>query len=133
MSLPQLKQQIASVGEAGTRVDLLWAVYQLGGLTDEYAGELLAHPNPHIRLWTVRLLADEKKVSPAVAYKLADLARTEPNIEVRSQLACSAKRLPADQALPHRRQPADSPGGCRRHPYPTAFVVGVGRQNGRGW
>jgi len=97
--LPQLKQQIASVGKQAP-VDLLWAVYQLGGLTDEYAGELFAHPNPHIRLWTVRLLADEKKVSPAVAYKLADLARTEPNIEVRSQLACSAKRLPADQALP---------------------------------
>ncbi|MDB4679789.1 c-type cytochrome [Planctomycetaceae bacterium] len=97
--LPQLKQLIASLGEK-TPVDFVWAVYQLGGLTDEYAGELLMHANPYVRLWTVRLLADENKVSPPIAYKLADLARSEPNVEVRSQLACSAKRLPADQALP---------------------------------
>ena len=39
-------------------------------------------------------------VSPAVAAKLAARAAVEPDVEVRSQLACSAKRLPARDALP---------------------------------
>lgn len=98
-ALPALKQAIANNSDQAA-IDSLWAVYQLGGLTDEYAAELLEHANPFVRVWTVRLLADEREVTPTLAYKLADLARTEPNIEVRSQLACSAKRLPAEQALP---------------------------------
>ena len=39
-------------------------------------------------------------VSPAVAAALARRAAIEPDVEVRSQLACSAKRLPARDALP---------------------------------
>src|SRR5262249_49033937 len=46
------------------------------------------------------VLGDEKKVSAAVSPKLAALARTEPHVEVRSQLASTAKRLPAADALP---------------------------------
>ena len=37
---------------------------------------------------------------PPIAAALAGRAAIEPNIEVRSQLACSAKRLPARDALP---------------------------------
>jgi putative heme-binding domain-containing protein len=46
------------------------------------------------------LLGDDKRVSPALAGKLTDLARSEKNVEVRSQLACTAKRLSATAALP---------------------------------
>jgi putative heme-binding domain-containing protein len=35
-----------------------------------------------------------------LAAKLADVARREPNVEVRAQLACTAKRLPAHAAWP---------------------------------
>jgi putative heme-binding domain-containing protein len=40
------------------------------------------------------------RISPAVAQQLTQLARTEPNVKVRSQLASSAKRLPAADGLP---------------------------------
>ena len=53
-----------------------------------------------MRLWTARLLCDAGKTSTAVAAKLAQRAEVEPEVEVRSQLACSAKRLPACEALP---------------------------------
>ena len=53
-----------------------------------------------MRAWTVRLLGDAKSVSASTASKLADLAAAEPDAVVRSQLACSARRLPADQGLP---------------------------------
>ena len=60
----------------------------------------LEHPNPQVRLWTARFLGDAGEVSPDLSSRLAGLAATETNLEVRAQLACTAKRLPARDALP---------------------------------
>src|SRR5262249_30631380 len=57
------------------------------------------HRDAYVRLWTVRLLGDRNEVSEAIRFKLGKLARSEPHVEVRSQLACSARRLPGDAAL----------------------------------
>jgi hypothetical protein len=100
---PQLKQLLAKE-EGQPALEALWALNLSGGLDDATAAELLDHADPFVRLWTVRLLCDERQVTDDVAAKLADLAYREPNVEVRSQLACSAKRLPAEQALPIVRQ-----------------------------
>ncbi|MCS6850755.1 MAG: HEAT repeat domain-containing protein [Gemmataceae bacterium] len=78
----------------------LWGLNLSGGFDDALAQRTLRHPDPHVRLWTVRLLGDARQVSPGIAEALAALARTEPNVEVRCQLACTAKRLPAAVALP---------------------------------
>ncbi|HLH54978.1 MAG TPA: PVC-type heme-binding CxxCH protein, partial [Verrucomicrobiae bacterium] len=81
-------------------LESLWALNLSGGLDEAFALKALDHPDPFVRLWTARLSCDAGKVSDPVAAKLARLARAEPNVEVRAQLACSAKRLPASQALP---------------------------------
>jgi putative heme-binding domain-containing protein len=81
-------------------LEALWGVAASGGFNDAVALQVLDHQDPYVRLWTVRLLADEQQVSPTIARKLAEMARTEPHLEVRSQLACSAKRLPAASGLP---------------------------------
>jgi putative membrane-bound dehydrogenase-like protein len=81
-------------------LESLWALNLCEGLNDAIALELLDHPDPYVRLWTVRLLCDPKQVSPTIAAKLADRARVEDNVEARSQLACSARRLPTSEALP---------------------------------
>ncbi len=81
-------------------LESLWALHVCGGLTDEAAEKALAHKDAHVRRWTVRLLGDERKASPRIAGKLARLASTEVDPEVRSQLASTAKRLPASVALP---------------------------------
>ena len=60
----------------------------------------LQHRDPFVRLWVTRLLADEGSVSPAVADGFARMAAGETNVEVRAQLASTAKRLPAKDALP---------------------------------
>ncbi len=53
-----------------------------------------------MRAWTVRLLGDERHVSKKMAAALVRLAKSDPSVVVRSQLACTAKRLPASDALP---------------------------------
>ncbi len=81
-------------------LESLWALNLSGGLTEPAALQPLEHSDPFVRLWTVRLLADEGALSTAVAARVLTLAKREENVEVRAQLACSAKRLPAPQALP---------------------------------
>ncbi|MGI8784151.1 MAG: PVC-type heme-binding CxxCH protein [Acidobacteriota bacterium] len=81
-------------------LEALWALYVSGGFSEPFASELLNHPDQYVRCWTVRLLGDSRKVSPAVQAKLVSMAHTEMNPEVRSQLASTCKRLPARDAFP---------------------------------
>ncbi|MCP4169299.1 MAG: c-type cytochrome [Fuerstiella sp.] len=101
--LPMLRQIAASADDSRS-LEALWALNLSGGFDDEVAGRLLDHTDPHVRRWTVRLLGDSRGVTPHVGSKLAQLAETESDPEVRSQLASSAKRLSATHGLAIVRQ-----------------------------
>ena len=102
---PELKRLINDrTGQ--TALEALWALNLVGGLDEETALQTLDHADPFVRLWTVRLIGDAGEASPRVAAKLAERAAVEPDIQVRSQLACSAKRLPIRQSTADRRQTA---------------------------
>ena len=96
--IPELSSALSrSTGQIA--LETLWALNVCGGLTEAESLKALDHSDPFVRLWTVRLLGDTQRVSSEVAGKLAALASKEPNIEVRNQLAATAKRLPAREAL----------------------------------
>jgi putative membrane-bound dehydrogenase-like protein len=96
---PKLKKLCeASTGQ--TALEALWAYNLSAGLDDPSALEFLDHKDPHVRLWTARLLGDEKHVSHKISEKFQEMGLNEPHVEVRSQLASTAKRLPAPDALP---------------------------------
>ena len=89
-------------------LEALWALHQMESL-DGNAG--LAHPHPAVRMWAVRLIgessrsgdiriADPNHSREAPISPLPALAATEPDPEVRAQIASTAHRLPANQALP---------------------------------
>lgn len=80
-------------------LEALWAANLCEPLTEAAAAEFLRHKDPQVRLWTVRLLGDRKEISQSTAELLKQLALDEPQVEVRSQLASTAKRLPASQSL----------------------------------
>src|SRR5207302_1995746 len=69
-----------------------------------YALKTLAHSHPMIRYWTARLLGDAKQVTAPVRDALGKLAHSEADVEVRTQLASTARRLPATDALPIIRE-----------------------------
>ncbi|MAG92425.1 MAG: dehydrogenase, partial [Planctomycetaceae bacterium] len=82
-------------------LEALWGLHASGGLDEAVTLETLDHADPYVRLWSARLACDEgTRVTAPVARKLAALARRESHVEVRSQLACSARRLPAEQLFP---------------------------------
>ena len=97
--LPLLRSMVHE-GNDQRALEALWAVNLTGGFDDAFALKTLDHADPFVRAWTVRLLGDARSVTPAIAKRLARLAATEPHVEVRSQLACTTRRLPGSDALP---------------------------------
>ncbi len=71
-------------------VEYLWALAALQKLDEPLIEELVKHPHPDVRTWTVRLAGDDHLDSPAIT----KLAATETDPLVRSQLLCTFKRLP---------------------------------------
>ena len=98
--VPRLRKQVLQRKDSHLALSSLWALYVTAGLDEKLSKELLSHSDENVRAWTVRLFCDSRKVSTATAERLATMARSEPSPLVRSQLACSAKRLPGEQALP---------------------------------
>lgn len=97
--IPELLQQTLESTDQ-TALESLWALNASGGLTDDVAYQMLQHQDQFVRAWTVRLLCDQYQVAPKIAAALAKLAGNEAYIEVRKQLASSARRLPPKDALP---------------------------------
>jgi putative membrane-bound dehydrogenase-like protein len=96
----KLGQRIITSSDQREALQALWSIYVSDGLDERLAETLLRSPHEYVRAWTVRLLGDENRVSAPLQAVLIDIARNDSSVVVRSQLACTAKRLPADAGLP---------------------------------
>src|SRR5262249_33757799 len=102
--VPKLIQLVCD-SQGQLALEALWALHLVGGFTGDIVQKTLAHSEPQVRLWAVRFLGEEAPPALGTASmsgfrELARLARREPDVEVRAQLACTARRLPGEQALP---------------------------------
>lgn len=83
-----------------TALESLWALHSAGGFQDgQVVSAGLKHPDPFVRLWTARLLGDDDSWKQVAMETWVEWARKEPNLEVRNQLAATAKRFPAKEGL----------------------------------
>jgi len=96
--LPRLLKRITPA-RGQVALEYLWALNLSDGFNAKVAENLLKHPEPQVRAWVMRLLADDQKLGDTIAAKAAEAARTEPSVHVRSQYAASAKRLTALEGL----------------------------------
>jgi putative membrane-bound dehydrogenase-like protein len=76
-----------------------WALKACRGLTANDLREALSHANSHVRFWAVRFIGDDPGEYSELLSLLTERAKVETDCRVRSQLACTAKRLPAAAAL----------------------------------
>lgn len=95
----ELRRMASQPIDAEAALQGLWGLYVSGGFDDATAAQLTRHPSEHVRAWTVRLLGDAKKVTPALSRELTRLASIDSSVVVRAQLAASARRLPAADAF----------------------------------
>ena len=100
---PQLQELLVS-DDQRTALEGLWSLYVIGAFDDVLAAQTLNSPHEYVRSWTVRLLGDAKEIPEALHPELVELARTDSSPVVRSQLACTAKRLPGAHCVPIVRE-----------------------------
>ena len=103
---PTIERLLALVQEPSDprALQALWILHGADRFDFALAEKLLAHPDEHVRRWTIRLLGDNRQLNATLTQQLVALARTEPAVQVRSQLASSAKRFSATAALPMLRE-----------------------------
>ena len=114
-SVPQLDALLGADRSRGA-LGALWALYQIDALDDARAVAALTHAYAPVRFWAMRFLGDKYGVNrglgvpgldskgardlpPQVFAAVLARAKTEPDAEVRSQFASSARRLPTGQML----------------------------------
>ena len=97
---PSLKALLAADRDETVALRDLWALNASGGLDDSTALGLLEHPVAGVRRWTVRLLGDDRRMNPSLHATLVQLASSDPDPLVRSQLAASCQRWAAKDSLP---------------------------------
>ena len=96
--IPTLKKNLAE-HNGQYALECLWALDLSGGLDESTALKLLDHNNPYVRLWVVRLMCDDGKASTSFVRKINAIAGSEPSVETRCQIACSARRLKSTDCL----------------------------------
>lgn len=112
---PKLREVIAKDPSLGA-LNALWALYQSDGLDDITAIIALKHSYAPVRMWAARLLGDKYGINrnlglpgnrrdaqllPTNVFDaLVAQAKAEPDAEVRSQFASTARRLATPQGFP---------------------------------
>ena len=78
----------------------LWALHQSGQLNEDLCSQFLKHSYPGVRSWTIRFLGDNKSISESTAIELRQLAESEKELEVWSQIASTVQRIEPNKSLP---------------------------------
>lgn len=78
------------------RLRALWSLHVSGGLSHEQLATLLSDPDEYIRIWSIRLLADDRSAPnpEGVIAKLGTMAERDASASVRLALASALQRLP---------------------------------------
>lgn len=86
---PAVADSLIKLVDEQASLEALWALSVSGKFDHALATRWMSHSDAHIRRWVVRLLGDRHEDHSG----LAAMAATEPDVQVRSQLAATAKRL----------------------------------------
>lgn len=81
--------------EAPRKLRALWALYGIGAAGTEFLLEQLRDGNEHVRVWAIRLLADDGRIGPAALERFERMARKDESGLVLTYLASALQRIPA--------------------------------------
>ncbi len=92
---PATVKQLEQLVDQQHSLEALWVLAQCSQLSDQRATRWLESPDAAIRRWVVRLLGDQHRE----LWALVAAAERESDVQVRSQMACSARRLVPELGL----------------------------------
>lgn len=91
---PQRLRRFVSAEVGARAIDLYWGLEAIGDATRDDRLAALSHSDPIVRTWAVRLAADAPdQVDPVLLAAIVERASIEEEVQVRSQIASSARRL----------------------------------------
>jgi putative membrane-bound dehydrogenase-like protein len=93
----ELQKMLEQESETPRKLRALWALHVIGALDERRLLELLNNPDEMLRVWTIRLLVEDKKISDETHQRLIKAAREEKSVTVRLALAAALQRLPLRQ------------------------------------
>jgi putative membrane-bound dehydrogenase-like protein len=97
---PALLKILRDHPDVTRRLRALWALHVIGGVDEALVRELLTGPHADLRAWAVVLELEDRRASPAILRRLAELAADDPSPFVRLHLASGLQRLPLEQRWP---------------------------------
>jgi putative membrane-bound dehydrogenase-like protein len=89
----------AAAARGARALEALWTLHQIDGMSAARARDLLDHPDSAVRVWALRLLEARAPLPASLRARLVQMAASERDAEVRSELAHVAARLDMDTAL----------------------------------
>ncbi|TWU17560.1 Cytochrome c [Novipirellula galeiformis] len=92
---PSVADSLIKLIDEQASLEALWALNLIGKFDHDLATRWISHSDAHIRRWVVRLLGDRHEDHSG----LIAMAANEPDVQVRSQLAATAKRLSPEVGL----------------------------------
>jgi putative membrane-bound dehydrogenase-like protein len=113
--LPGLRSQLGNGATTALKLRALWSLHAIGKADRKMLIDLLSHPDPAVRVWSVRLLLDTATPASGDEDTIAALTRlagTEPSPVVRLSLASALQRIPIASrpriAAPLLKHPEDA-------------------------
>ncbi len=91
--------RVLAVASDHPALEALWALSQGNWLTEDDLLVAWQHASPAVRGWAIRLASDGPELSPTLLDSVCASMGREPDAEVRSLVAASARRLPAGPAV----------------------------------
>jgi putative membrane-bound dehydrogenase-like protein len=92
-----LRDMLDKQTEVTRKLRALWALHVTGPLDEKTLLGLLDSEHAEIRVWAVRLMMEDKRISDDAAKRLAELARSDKAASVRLSLVSALQRLPLKQ------------------------------------
>ncbi|MFM8399900.1 MAG: hypothetical protein ACKOAH_18895, partial [Pirellula sp.] len=130
--IPKLSQALLSSDSkisGPLALEYLWTLHALGVIGDTIPSQLISsdeiekltispallmkHPVADVRSWTVRLVCDDGKVDSQTLRGIQELASSETDAHALCQIACSARRLEAIDAMSIVRSLLSKPRGAQ--------------------
>ena len=81
-------------------LEALWTLHGIKALDEASTRRALAHPNPNVRTWMIRLLGDSRQAVTDAEFQSILKLTEDVHPEIASQIASSIQRFPTAQALP---------------------------------
>jgi putative membrane-bound dehydrogenase-like protein len=90
---PALLKILRGNADVSRQLRALWALHAIGKLDEPLVLELLGHRQAIVRGWAIQLELEDNQLSPSVAAKLLELAKSDSSPVVRLYLASGLQRL----------------------------------------